>query len=233
MKAVIFDLFGTLVPNIPPARFKVNMRVMAGELGVSPEAFEEEWKKSFKQRMTGEVQDGDQQFVPILQAIGAPIDPGALTRTTAIRNRFLKECLDPKPDALEMLDEMKSRGLKIGLVTDCSSATPGLLEQTTLGTYFPVKAASGILRTRKPDPRMYQHVLDGLQVQGPECMYVGDGNSEELPGAKHFDMCTVWVDNGNRQYWRDSFVPEADHTIRELTELVPLVDAKLSAQKEG
>ena len=71
---------------------------------------------------------------------------------------------------------------------------------------------------------MYQHVITELDVNARECLYVGDGNSHELPGAKKLGMTTVWVDNGDEQYWQERFEPAGDHTIEDLADLIPLID---------
>ena len=74
---------------------------------------------------------------------------------------------------------------------------------------------------------MYLNVLEKLKVDPSQCLYVGDGNSEELTGAKDLGMTTVWVDNAHQQYWKDRFVPGGDHEITSLRDLTPIVDAIL------
>lgn len=193
-------------------------------LGAPREGFRAEWRASFTQRMDGRLPDGEDMFVPALRELGVAVDRAALVDANRLRRDFLRAELVPKEGARECLDELRRRGYRLALATDCSSETPTLLDRTPLGEFFPVRAVSAHLGVTKPDAAVYEHVLDGLGVAGDRCVYVGDGNSEELPGAKRHGMTTVWIDNGDAQEWQYRFVPEADHTIRDLRELLALVD---------
>ena len=214
MKAVIFDLFGTVVHNLDPKRLAAAIESMASALGVPPDRFQEAWGTTFHHRMDGRIQDGPEQFVEALQSIGYTAAADRHRAASTIRRSFMQEALAPKEFAIECLEALRNCGYRLGMATDCSSETPDLLRETKLGSYFEVIAASAHLRVTKPDIRVYDHVLTGLDVDGEDCIYVGDGNSEELIGAKRRSMTTVWVDNGDQQHWRERFAPEGDYTIQ-------------------
>jgi putative hydrolase of the HAD superfamily len=225
MDAVVFDLFGTLIPNLTPESLYGGLADVAAVLGADPIAFREEWRKGFRDRMEGRLRDGVGVFAPALAALGLEPPPAALAEADRRRAEYFLGQLRPKPDAIDTLDALCERGCRLALVSDCSSGTPALLDRTPLGPYFEVRAISADLRTRKPDPVMYRTALEGMGVPAERSLYVGDGNSEELPGAKRLGMTTVWVDNGDRQHWHDRFVGEGDFTIRKLAELPAIVDA--------
>ena len=223
--AVVFDLFGTLVPNFDLDRYWSCIDGIADVLGAPRGGFRAEWRAGFQARMDGSVPDGDAMFLPLLSELGIGADRASLAEANRLRSEFLAAELVPKPGAQECLDELRRRGYRLALATDCSSETPSHLDRTTLGEFFAVRAVSAHLGVTKPHPAIYEHVLAGLGVTGDRCVYVGDGNSEELPGAQRFGMTTVWIDNGAAQGWKDRFVPDADHTIRDLGELPALVAA--------
>jgi putative hydrolase of the HAD superfamily len=233
MDAVLFDLFGTLIPNVEPGALRSGLDDLARLFGADPEVFWVEWGKTFPSRMDGSVRDGIDVFRPTLEALGLSPSAVALEEAHRMRRDFFLGQLRPKRDALETLDALLERGCRLGLVTDCSSDTPALLDRTPLGPYFPVRAVSAELRTRKPDPVMYHTVLDDLGVPAERALYVGDGNSEELPGAKRLGLTTVWVDNGDAQHWHDRFVGEADFTVRRLREIPLIVDRLREPSAEG
>ena len=223
MDAVLFDLFGTLVNNMTPASVGVCLADVAALVGAEPGPFVERWRGTFRGRMDGTVRDGPSMFDPILAVLGVPRDAA---RTRAAFARWQEELLaglEPKDDALEALETLRAKGYRLALVTDASSGTSELLDRTPLGAFFEVRAVSALLGTTKPDPRMYEHALAGLGVRGDRCVYVGDGNSRELPGAKAHGMTTVWVDNGDRQHWRHEFAPEGDHRVTRLGEIPALL----------
>lgn len=53
-RAVLFDLFGTLVPCYPLAAVRSVIRDMADDLGVPHERFEPEWSRTFPLRLRHE-----------------------------------------------------------------------------------------------------------------------------------------------------------------------------------
>lgn len=224
MKAVLFDLFGTLVPNLAPEVWSRSCSEIAGILGIDAEDYGRLWSERFEERMTGKIQDGPGQFDDILLQLNQSPPAEIRERAYEAHREMLAKALQPKPDAIETLNGILDRGLLLALVTDCSSAAPEILDTTPLGKYFSCRASSAHLGTRKPDPVMYQHVVGELEVQATDCLYVGDGNSHELPGAKRLGMTTVWVDNGDEQYWQERFEPAGDHTIHQLQDLIPLID---------
>lgn len=229
-QAVVFDLFGTLVPNLDPVVHNRVLAEVACILAVPVEAFLPAWHRTFAARMNGTLRDGPAMFRPVLEALGVQVEADALARASELRRSALERALVPKPGALDVLDALSQRGLRLALATDCSSETPDLLDRTPLGRYFPVRACSAHLGVCKPHAAMYQHVLDALGLTGSACWYVGDGNSEELPGARRHGMTTVWVDNGAAQHFKERFVPEGEHRITDLRELLGVLDGMTDAQ---
>ncbi len=232
MDAVLFDLFGTLIPNLTPEALRGGLDDVAEVFDADPEAFYDEWRKGFRGRMEGTVRDGVDVFRPTLLALGLDPPEGDLVEAERRRAAFFLGQLAPKPDTLDTLDRLRDMGCGLALVSDCSSGTPALLDRTPLGTYFPIRAISADLRTRKPDPLMYHTACEGLGVDPASCLYVGDGNSEELPGAKRLGMTTIWVDNGDHQHWRERFVPDGDFTVRELGEIPEILERTREGRRQ-
>ena len=224
MKAILFDLFGTLVPNLPLETWEQSSDCIAAALDVECDLYRRLWSARFKDRMIGTIPDGDDQFDGLLEEAG--VDTPLVKRRDAARihRKLLKDVLIPKPGACETLDHISDQGVKLALVTDCSTAAPELLDESPLGRYFQTRSISAFLGVRKPDALMYTHCLESLGIPAGECMYVGDGNSEELIGARECGLTTVWVDNGLQQHWHERFAPDGDHTIHSLEELLPLMD---------
>ena len=44
---------------------------------------------------------------------------------------------------------------------------------------------------RKPDPRIYRIACERLGVEAGQCLFVGDGANDELPGAERVGMGAV------------------------------------------
>ena len=65
----------------------------------------------------------------------------------------------PRPEAAEILSALKLKGYKIGLISDCSSNTITLWENTGLKPFFEVTIFSCAVGLKKPDPRIYHMAL--------------------------------------------------------------------------
>jgi FMN phosphatase YigB (HAD superfamily) len=78
----------------------------------------------------------------------------------------------------------------------------------------------------KPEPAIFAKCLDALGVSAADSMFVGDGSSDELAGAKSIGMRTVLVSGVIRQLWPEK-IPEraaiADHHLAWVPEILVLL----------
>jgi putative hydrolase of the HAD superfamily len=54
---------------------------------------------------------------------------------------------------------------------------------------------------KKPDPRIYDLVCRQLGVEPDRCLYVGDGSSRELTGAREVGMTPILISVPTDQYF--------------------------------
>ena len=193
VRGVLFDLFGTLVAPLTQAiRDEVSV-LMAGDLGVAGAQFAAAFKASYQDRCLGRLGDVEQTLYELAARCGGQPRPAQLGRAAGRRLAITREFLASDPDTLATLSELKRRGLRLGLVSDCSLETPTEWPGSPLSPYFDCAAFSCLLAVRKPDPRIYQHVLDELGLKPDECVYVGDGDSWELSGALRLGMRAIRI----------------------------------------
>ena len=105
------------------------------------------------------------------------------------------------PRILPMLQELKNRGIRIGLITNCFSEEAKLIRESELFPFFDATCLSWEEGIRKPDPAIYRVCLEKLGVPAENCLYAGDGGSRELEGAAALGMKVVQV----TWYRRDGF----------------------------
>ena len=77
----------------------------------------------------------------------------------------------------------------------------------------------------KPDREIYELVLEHLNVKANECMFVGDGGSNELKGAKTVGMRTVFTEalDVKCDEKRARIMEDADYHIKEFREISRIV----------
>jgi putative hydrolase of the HAD superfamily len=192
-KAIIFDLFGTLVDNWPADDRKVLLAGMAEELGVPFETLFRIWDEHRGQRDTGAFKTVIDAVTAACAGLGADVDPDRVSRASAAYSEFAVKCLAARDDAVETMQHIRALGYKIGLISDCGPPTPELWRQTPLADYFDVTTFSCEAGLKKPDPRIYMTTSAGLGVEPCDCLYVGDGGSRELTGAESVGMRALMI----------------------------------------
>ncbi len=190
-EAVIFDLFGTLVDNFSVREHESVLTEMASVLGVPPDKFIRLWLNTFPQRATGVLPTPEANIEHICQKLGAHVSDANVKSAAKIRFSFTARSVTPRADSLETLSRLKSKGLKTGLISDCSGEVPTIWGDTPFASLFDVTVFSCVAGMRKPDPRIYQLATEQLGVRPQRCLYIGDGSSHELTGASQVGMHPV------------------------------------------
>ena len=143
-----------------------------------------------------------------------------------MKYEFTRHSIIPEPEVLEALNLLKRNGLYIGLITNCNSAVPRFFPEFPLSQYIDAPVFSCEERIKKPSHRIYEIACERLNVQPQECIYVGDGSSEELTGAAAVGMLPI-LKRADLTDVYDPHRPEIDnwqgHVIDEITELYTIV----------
>ena len=93
-----------------------------------------------------------------------------------------------------LLDSLRSRGLKLGLVSnafDPGWLLHGDLEQMGLAERLDFAVFSSEVGKRKPDPLIFETALDALGVRAEDALFVGDRRYEDVRGASDVGMTTA------------------------------------------
>ena len=128
------------------------------------------------------------------------------------------------PDVLPALDELKSRGLIIGAVSNWVWQLPELLHSLALVSHFDFIAASARIGFEKPHPRIFEWALAEAKVDPASVIHVGDHLDADVEGAQGVGITGVLIDRAGR--YRADAVPDGVEVIHSLAELLPIVDAR-------
>ena len=187
-KAVIFDMFETLVSMFAVKTYFGDD--MADDIDSDREAFLKAWRSTESGRTTGRytIEEG---IRIALDAAGIH-DAAAAEMLIGKRNRFLDDTFAAVPDkTCELLSELRRRGLKIGLISNCYSNESVKIRESALFQYFDAAMLSYEQGICKPDPEIFRRMTRELAVAPEECLYVGDGESGELFAARDAGMKPV------------------------------------------
>lgn len=193
-KAVIFDLYGTLVDDFASSIGQAHAEFVKA-LIVPSEPFMKLWRQTTEMRVIGAFQTVEASIEYVCNLLGAPLTAEQSTRAVAIRLQLIKRTLSPRPDALETLARLKNDGYKIGLLSNCSIEIPILWRETPFADLFDSTIFSSRERLKKPDPRIYQLACDRLTVKPGEGLYIADGENHELAAAANVGLHSVLLRN--------------------------------------
>lgn len=194
-KAVIFDLYGTLIDKIPLRAYRNALREMASIASAPPDDFMQLWFDTYNERGMGIFQNYEANIEYICQKLGVKTDSSHIT--LAIKTEY--ECrvrfMKLRPHATELLSYLKAESYKTGLITDCGAEVPKLFNDMPFAPLIDVTIFSCLVGMQKPDPHIYQLAAERLEVKPEKCLYIGDGDSDELTGALQVGMHPVLIRN--------------------------------------
>lgn len=200
-RAILFDLFHTLV-SIPPPE-DVGHRPIADILGVP----HKEWERLFYQddvlgRALGHVLDPIEAMRRVTHRIDPTVHEDRILEAVNSRRRRLEVGLvQIAPAFLEALDRVRAAGIRTALVSDAGADDVECWDASPLRARLDAVCFSFALGVRKPDPRIYRHALDAIGVTPEETLFVGDGGSNEHQGARALGMGTVLVTRLVGAWW--------------------------------
>jgi putative hydrolase of the HAD superfamily len=76
-----------------------------------------------------------------------------------------------------------------------------LLSESGLDKYFDLIICSRDLGLRKPNPRIFKHVLEKLEVKPSETVHVGDSVEADMIGAMDSDITGIWIKTPDQPPW--------------------------------
>ena len=192
-KAVIFDLFGTIIDNFSQAEYEEVLSEMASVLNAPSREFSRLWFGSFKERMTGDLDTPRGSIMYICKKLNLKATEEEIDHASQIRLEFSARHMVPRPGSVDVIIRLKSGGYKIGLISDCSQEAPKTWPRTAFSPLFDVTIFSCEVGMKKPKPEIYLMATDRLGVVPQDCMYIGDGSSQELTGALQVGMSPVLI----------------------------------------
>lgn len=225
--AVIFDLFGTLVDDFVSSVGPLPLELVAA-LEVPRDPFLQVWKETSQMRTDGTFQTVEASIQYVCDAIGARVSAAQMAKGVETRIEQIRRALQPKPDAVATLKQLKAIGYKIGLLSNCSIEIPLLWPSTPFAPLVDAAVFSSRERLKKPDPRIYHLACDRLGVAPESALYVADGENYELTTAAKIGLRPVLIQNPKSQSRRHLFAEaQAWHgeIVCELREVLKIVGA--------
>ena len=187
-RAVIFDMFETLITHYhSPLYFGAQM---AEDAGIPEDKFKSLWHPTEQERSIGKL-----TLEEVLEKILRECDcysEAILKEIAEKRIAAKEECFRQlHSEIIPMLSLLKKGGFLVGLISNCFSEEADVIRRSELFPYFDAVYLSYEQGIQKPDKEIFQRCMNGFSVKAEECIYVGDGGSNELEAAKELGMKAV------------------------------------------
>ena len=190
-KAIIFDLFGTLVENVLSHQYRQMLIEITDILSIERDRFIEIWLGYSDHRMTGQMSNAD-CLVYVCNETG--LEPSEETFRSCL-NVFTDQVrfrLEPADTTLTVLSNIRERGYIIGLISNCSNEVSSLWNGSPLATVIQKQVFSCSVGMKKPDPEIYLMAAEKTGTTACECIFVDD-RIEYLGGARNAGMTGVLI----------------------------------------
>lgn len=187
-RAVLFDLFHTLVSlevSQPPGPSVSTI------LGVDRDTWWRAWSESSDDYVLGRtVLEGT---LPARARVANPAVTGEQIRQALLArpDRFRHVLTHVEPETLAGLTQLRTQNRRLGLVSNCGKDEIASWPDSPLAPCFDTVVFSCDVGLAKPDPAIYRLAATRLGVEPAECLFVGDGGSDELVGARAAGMTPV------------------------------------------
>jgi putative hydrolase of the HAD superfamily len=183
--AVLFDFFGTLTHSVQRGAAH---RTIAELLGCSTEALVEVLDGSYYERASGFFGDAESTMRWVCAQVGVRPSDAAVRAAVASRHRAVRADTRLRPEAVPVLATLRRRGVRTGLVSDCTHELPAFLPQLAVAPLLDAQVFSVQVGRCKPDAALYLAACHRLGRAPADCLYVGDGGSQELTGAERVGL---------------------------------------------
>lgn len=169
--AVLLDLYDTLVRS----DWEEMRDLMADRLSIDARVLHDAFDATRPARSIGRYEDVEGDMAAVIEATGLPADAETVRDLASLEFEFLVDHARLHDDALLVIRECRSRGVRSVLVSNCSHSTRAVVERLGLLDELDAAVLSYEVRARKPQPEIYLAALERAgDVTPAQALFVDD-----------------------------------------------------------
>ena len=163
--------------------------------------------------------------VGMLRKLGAQPDPVLLERYREAQWQRHARDFVLRPGVEATLDELRRRGLHIGMVSNIDDdQLEHLLAVAGIRERFDAVLSSERAGSCKPDPQIYRQALASAGCDPAEALFVGDTLLQDIAGANRVGLRSVLLWHREDRERPDTGEVQPHHVIGAIPELLTLLD---------
>lgn len=199
VKTVIFDIDNTLYnfDKAHSAGMEAVYAYIEEQFGYDKAAFSVIYKDMMRELFDeiGEIGSSHNRllrFERILENWGQPLSPHAMKLYSLYWDTLI-ECSEISPGAVETLEGLKERGIRLGIGSDMTAFIQyRKLEKLGVLRFFDFVVTSEEANADKPAEAFFALCLRKAKCEPQECVFVGDNYSKDYLGARDAGMRPLW-----------------------------------------
>ena len=212
-EACLVDVYDTLL-NCDFVAHRTELPTLAG---LTPEAWGAGYSQVRAALGTGQLSKAE-GFERILRAGGAQARPDLVRALVELDRELLLGSARLYDDALPFLAALRSRGIKVAIVSNCSEHTRDLLENNGVAELADTLVLSYEVGAEKPAAKIFGYALDQLGATASGALFVDDQPSY-CAGAAAMGITAVQIVRGEL----DGKVPdEGTMVVRSLSDVTAM-----------
>jgi putative hydrolase of the HAD superfamily len=222
IEVVFFDLFFTLItPKYNNGRNENDV------LGISKEQWEEyaEDNDLYLKRAIGKEKDPQKIIESIIEKSEIKASKKHIKEILDLRkNRFEKSLTDVDYKVLETLSDIKKSGKRLCLISNADVIDVMNWNKSPLSNLFDNTVFSYEVGYVKPQSEIYHIGLNKMNTIPEKSVFIGDGGSDELRGAKKIGMKTILSGYFLEEERKDqAIINFADYSIKDFKEILEII----------
>lgn len=226
IKAVIFDLDNTLLNRRETFKIYVNKFISEYVVVADDDDKHKVINYIIKADMDG-YRKKKELYLDLLTTLQMKRRDTTIDELLEFWSSEFSKCSVPMDGAITILQYLKSKNIKLGLITNGSArGQSAKIDQVNIRCYFDSTIISDDVGVKKPDKSIFEKSLQALQVSADHAIFVGDQPINDVIGAENAGIKAVWLTGYSE--WNIS-EKQPRYSISTLTELKDLFD-RISAE---
>lgn len=223
INVIFFDLFYTLV--VPKYNEEKNENDV---LNITKDEWERyaEDSELYIKRATGNEKNPEKIIEDIIKKTSIDLNKTEKKEILELRQeRFRKSLMNVDPVIIDVLLHIKKKQKKICLVSNADVIDVMYWDKSPLSKLFDNAIFSYEVGCIKPNFKIYNIALKRMKANPENCIFIGDGGSDELKGAKEIGMSTILTEyflkrEKNSSNIKNNFV---DYSVQDFKEIVDIL----------